>query len=427
MDHGTIIDLAPMQMGVWTSCVLAPGSSAFQAVVAVELLGALDVFVLREALGALAAQHPALRTTFHAGDERHALPYQCIHEPGFEVVLDHSDASAWSQAKLREQVRADARVPIDIGRGPFRVAVYARGPADHVVAFADHHIGLDLVSVELYLIDLPKLYEAALRKETIPPRTSDVAYVDFVRKQAAFLDSAAAEESLAFWAKQLAEAPMALDLPLDHPRPAVREARGAAFTLCLPPDAVDGLRGLGKSLNRTLLAVFQLLLFRYSGQTDMLTGMPADMRPGPEYGDVMGNFVNMLVLRFDLSGNPTVRELLQHVHAVVSEGAKNRHIPFPRLIERLRPKRDPSTTPFFQVGMGLQRMPRLPHLSAYMIPGSTWSAKIGNFDARSFEVIEHEGQYDFELISSEHEGRIWLGFKYNTDIFDRATVERMAN
>jgi amino acid adenylation domain-containing protein len=414
------VPLALHQVGVFAAQQLAPDSHALQAVIAMRIAGRVDPETLQTALDRLLQRHAALRTTFHAGSP---LPIQRVHAH-LDAVFEHVPASGWSDSRLRARVLEDARRPFDLTRGCFRCVLYTGDDAS-VLALGGHHIGLDLISTEIYLGELPSLYAAVQAGCEPEPSPRGPSFLDFVRWQNDFLTGGEAEQSIQFWAQELAETPAA-DLPTDRPRRPVRAACGASLTLRMPPETVSGLRVLDKSLNRTLLAVFQTLLFRYSGQPQVITGMPAGLRPSPEYARVMGNFVNMIAVRGDFSGNPTVREVIDRVSTSVSRAAKHRQIPLALLVERLRPRRDPSITPFFQVAMGLQGMRALPELSACPMPGAEWRARLGPFEAQSFEAIEHEGQFDLSLFAAEADNQLWLAFKYSTALFDRTTIERMA-
>ena len=320
--------------------------------------------------------------------------------------------------KYHHTIEEEARRPFDLSRDSLmRCAVLRLDMQDHILLVTMHHIVSDGWSIGLFARELGVLYEAYTRGRLFTLPALPIQYADFAEEQRRRMKGEVLEKELRYWKKQLAGAPPVLELPTDRPRPTMQRFQGAYHSTMLPTHLLEGLRRLSRSegatLFMTLLAAFQLLLHRYTGQTDILVGAPIAGRTRQEVENLIGFFINTLVLRTDLSGNPTFRELLSRVRAVTLDAYEHQALPFEKLVEELHPRRDLSLSPLFQVMFALQNMPKAPFQLAELI-------------SSPIAVDSGIAKFDLSLFADETEGGLHLRLVYNTDLFDRETVERMA-
>ncbi len=345
------------QQALWFLHQLAPTSPAYNIASAVRIRSALDIAALRRAFQALIDRHPALRTTFSA---LHGAPIQHVHAQA-EVAFQAEDAASWSVEALDARLVEAAQRPFDLERGPLlRVHLFSRAPEEHVLLLALHHLVTDFWSLAVLVDELGALY-AATETGAQAEITPLPAYADYVRWQAELLASPAGERLWAYWRGRLAGELPALNLPTDRPRPPVQTYNGDAQALRLSADLTRRLRDLGRAhdatLYMTLLAAFQALLFRYTGQEDLLIGSLTAGRGPAALARVAGYFVNPVVVRADLAGNPPFTALLRQARATVLEAFEHQDYPFAFLVERLDTKRDSSRSPIFQAMFVWQQTP----------------------------------------------------------------------
>jgi amino acid adenylation domain-containing protein len=396
---------------------MEPGNPSYNIGAAVRIRGALDTVALGQAVRALVSRHEILRTTYPAGDGQ---PVQAV-TPTPAVTVRFTDLAALPESEREGRARelgvAEAREPFNLARGPLlRTSLVRLGDEEHLLILTVHHIAADGWSMRILVRELAEFYEAfAAGQEASLP---DLAwqYTDYVAWQRRSLQGDALARLLAYWKEQLAGAPPALDLPTDHPRPAVQVSRGARHYFRLPPPLAEALRRLAKqegcTLYMVLLAAFQALLHRYSGQEAVCVGTPVAGRTRPEAEGLVGLFVNTLVLRTDLSGDPPFRALLGRVREACLGAYAHQDLPFERLVEELQPRRDPSRSPLFQVMFALDREPD----ARVELPGLTLA--LSEIDA---------GTAKFDLTLDLREGAEDLGgyLEVNADLFDPETAERM--
>ncbi|MBD1806833.1 amino acid adenylation domain-containing protein [Microcoleus sp. FACHB-SPT15] len=322
----------------------------------------------------------------------------------------------WHESEVQRIATEEAQQPFDLTREPlWRVKLLRLGEQEHVLLLTLHHIIGDEWSVEVFIREMAVLYKAFLAGSLLPLPELPVQYTDFAYWQRQWLQGELRETQLAYWKQQLNGVPSVLQLPTDHPRPAVQTYRGASQSLELPKSLADAIQVLSRQEGVTpfmvLLAAFQTLLYRYTGQDDISVGSPIANRNRRELSSLIGFFVNTLVLRTDLGGNPSFRELLSRVRQIALGAYAHQDLPFDQLVEALRPVRDASYTPLFQVSFALREAPQLeevPGLALSLLNVETFTAQ---FDLSLFVDITEQG-----LIAS---------FEYNTDLFEAATITRM--
>ncbi|GAB4192333.1 MAG: hypothetical protein OHK0022_06440 [Roseiflexaceae bacterium] len=412
------LPLSPAQRRLWLLDQFEPGNPAYAIPVALRLEGKLEPDALARALDRLVARHEVLRASFgmHAGE-----PVQQI-APALKlglVVEDLRSQPVDARAGLINRfVVAEARRPFDLAAGPLlRARLLHLGADEAVLVLCLHHIIADGWSAGVLVRDLLALYQAECDQTAPALPALAVQYPDVAVWQEAALAGPQIEAQVDYWRQRLAGAPAALDLPVDHPRPPVQTFNGALLPLEFSAALLDGLRQLSRQQNTTLfmtlLAGFQALLQRWSDQDDIVVGTPVAGRNHSAMDELIGCFVNTLALRVDLAGGPTVAELLARVRAATLGAYANQDVPFERLVELLQPARDLSRTPLFQVMFALQNAP-LPAIQQ------------GGLGVVPLLTDPGTAKFDLMLNLEEHAGGLRGWFEYNTDLFDRVTVQRMA-
>lgn len=409
------LPLSFAQQRIWFIDQWEPGSAAYNVPAAIHLKGHVNVLTLGQSLNAVVARHEALRTRFVVDDER---PTQVIAPAaGLEIrVVNLREVPEREELSKRLAIE-EAQRPFDLTRGPLlRVTLLWLGEVDYVLLIVMHHIVSDGWSIGVLIREVASLYEAFLKGEPSPLPELPVQYADFAVWQRDWLQGHVLEEQLGYWKRQLGGELPVLELPTSRLRPALQTLRGARHFFALPESLSNKLRALceqeGITLFMLLLAAFQTLLYRYTGQTDILIGSPIANRNRPETEGLIGSFVNTLVLRTDLSGNPSFRDLLDRVRDVTLQAYTHQDLPFEKLVEELQPDRDLSRNPLFQIMFVLQNAP-MPTLKA---PGLTMSL---------IEVDRGTSQFDLTLSLENTQQGIKGLLEYNTDLFDAESIARM--
>ena len=417
------------QRALWFLHRLAPASAAYNVFFAMRVLSDLNVPALREGFQTLIDRHPSLRTTYVV---REGQPLQLIHEQR-RVYFEEINALQWSEDELNDQLIEEAHRPFDLEQGPlFRVVLFKRTSQQHILLLTAHHIAIDLWSLVLVMNELRLMQAKEGDAQGSPPQT-EPGYTDYVRWQTEMLAGTHGDRLWEYWHKQLAGEPPLLKLPIDRPQPPVQTYRGASYPLKLDEQLTERLKQYAKqeraSLYMMLLAVFQVLLYRYTGQEDVLVGSLTSGRSRAEFKSIVGYFVNPVVLRASLSGNPTFQEFLGKVRQTVLAALKRQDYPFPLLIERLQPVRDPSRSPLFQVMFLLQRLHRLDDHNVPMFVMGEAGARmeIVGHEVESYALQERVAQFELELVMVEAEGSLSGALRYNTDLFEPTTIARMAS
>ena len=411
------------QERLWLLDQLEPDRAVYNIPSAVTLPGSVNADVLRRALNEIVKRHEVLRTKFMSVDGE---PSQVILPSlNFELpVQDLRNMSAEQrQAEVARLTEAEARRPFDLGQGPLLRAQLLRVTNEqNMLLLTMHHIISDGWSVGIFFRELSLLYEAAYQGRRSPLPELPIQYVDYAQWQRERLSGVKLVELVGYWRKQLAGAPVVLELPLDKVRPAVQSFRGEVRTFQLGVELTRRLRELsqrrGVTLFMTLLAAFKVLLYRYTGEEDLVVGTPIAGRNRAEIEGLIGFFINSLALRTKLSGNPSFVELLQRVREVTLGAYEHQDLPFEKLVEELQPERSLSHAPLFQVVFSLQNAPTM--------SGSADDQETAP-DAPETAPQVHTSTSKFDLtVSTAEIGKNLMGsFEYNTDIFEAPTIERM--
>ena len=405
------------QQRLWFIHQMEPESVFYNVSSALRLRGDLNVKALEQSLGEITRRHEVLRTTFPEVGGRPVQVISPARKLSLPVVELGGLAAGAREAEVTRLAGEEARRPFDLARGPLlRAKLLRLGAEEHVVLFTMHHIVSDGWSVSVLVREVAALYRAFSSGAAAPLAELPVQYADYAAWQRERLQGEALENLLSYWKRQLAGAPPALELPTDRPRAATQSFNSDAEQRLLSNELTGRLKELCRRQNSTLfmalLAAFAALLYRHTGKDDIVVGAPIANRNRAETEGLIGFFLNTLVLRTDLSGDPTFRELLARVREVTLGAYARQDMPFEKLVEELQPPRSLNRTPLFQVLLIFQNNPRL----SLELPGLSLS-HVG---------IERKASYfDMTLWVSEEAEGLNVLLEYNTDLFDASTIRRL--
>jgi amino acid adenylation domain-containing protein len=382
-----------------------------------RIRGQLNIDALRSSLSEIVRRHEILRTTFRM---REAEPVQVI-APAAPVALPEIDLRGIAEGQREETaqrlLREARHTFFDLAHGPLlRTSLIRLGEADWILVMLLHHIVFDAWSMTILTRELARLYEdfTAGREPSLPELP--IQYGDFAVWQRQWLQGEVLGTHLDYWRRRL-EGLGTLELPLDHPRPAVQTYGGARESIHVGADVAAELIRLSKARGltsfMTMLGALSVLLFRYTGQSDVAIGTPITNRDREELQDLIGFFLNTLVMRVDLSGDPTFDDVLAQVKRTVLEGFSHQHLPLEVLVDKLKVARDPSRTPLFQVQFVLQHASEVPPL------------QLKNLHISAVESAISTTRFDLEFYVYQENGGFSVSCLYNTDLFDAGTIRRM--
>lgn len=419
VSHQQPLSLSFAQQRLWFLDRLIPNSSFYNVANAARLSGTLNIEALERSIKEVVRRHASLRTTFQMSEGQ---PVQVINAvPVFHPAL--ADLSALShelrEAEIKRLAEQEAERPFDLAHGPLLRTIFLRLQQDeHVILYTTHHIISDGWSSGLLIQEVTTLYSAFVEGKPSPLPELPIQYADFAVWQRQWLQGDVFDTQMHYWTKQLGKLVL-LDLPTDRPRSRRQTFRGSHLDIALAPQLSQDLKALseqeGVTLFMTLLAAFQILLACYSGQDDIVVGTDVANRNRAEIEDLIGFFVNQLVLRTDLSGNPTFRDLLRRVRTITLQAYAHQDLPFEKLVEVLNPRRSTQVSPFFQVKLVWQNTAIEPQT----LPGIT-VRPLGE-DAKS------SAKLDLVLFMGESVEGLQGSFVYNTDLFDATTMSVYAH
>jgi len=405
------------QQRLWFLHQLEPASDFYNVPIALRIRGPLNVNVLSDSCNEIVRRHEVLRTTFPIRD---GVPVQQISEPQHLALavtnFDHLPAEQAEAAAL-ELISKEAQRPFDLSCGPLlRISLARLGNDHHVLLWNMHHIIVDGWSFGIIVRELAVLYEAFLAGSSSPLSSLPIQYADYALWQRAWLKGELLECQLAYWRQRLSGA-LTSELAADYPRPKVQTFRGAKKSIQLSRQLLASLRELVRQENSTLfialLAALKVLLYRYTGQREITVGTPVAGRSHREIEPLIGFFVNTLALRSKVFGHPRFTEFMREVREVCLSAYANQDVPFDKLVEALRPDRDSGHSPFFQVMFAFEDTLPL-ELS---LPGLHVSA---------MEIESPTAKFDLTLSIREALEGMLVSFQYNSDLFQEATIDRMA-
>ena len=408
------VPLSYAQWRMWFQEQLAPGQPTYNLPIHLRLQGYLDVKVLEASLIDIVRRHEILRTTLHPANGAamqmvHGVPVQLIKSVDLQALP--ADRARQECARVLDR---EARRPFDLAAGPlFRVTLIRLDESNDLL-LSFHHAIMDGWSTGILFQELETLYAAGVGAAPAPLKELPLQYADYAIWQRERFESGALDADSAFWKQRLADL-SPLELPTDHPRPAIQSYRGRHYRFTLPDSLRSSLSQLAQQEETTLyvllLSAFVILLARYTGQEDIAVGSPLANRKYAELEGLIGLFVNTLVMRNDLSGDPTFRDLLKRTREMTLAAFSHQDFPLEKLMEDLAPERDLSRSPLYQVMFGLQNVPA----SQFVLPG----LRISNVPADTATA-----KFEWLLLMEEEPQGLEGVLEYNFDLFDAATVER---
>ena len=412
--------LSYAQQPLWVLDQLEPGNPAYNMHVAQRLSGRLSVEALEQSLSEILRRHETLRTTFRTIG---GLPAQVVSpaRPFYLPLVDLTRLSVLTrEAEAMRLASDEARRPCHLIHGPlFRARLVKLDVEEHLLLVTVHHIVSDGWSTGVFLRELKTLYTACAAGRPSPLPALPIQYGDFAVWQRDQLQGAALESQLTYWKRQLEDIPPVLELPADRLRPDTPTYHGDSYAVELPEELTERLKALGQSENATpfmtLLAAFQALLHCYTGHTDFVVGTPIANRTLVETEALIGLFANTLIVRADLSGNPSFREALGRVRTTALDAYAHQDLPFERLVEELNPGRDHRLNPLFQVMFAYQNLPD--QRPAEPMPGLI---------ACPIQVTKEATKFDLTVYLTESRRGISTTWQYSTDLFDEPRIARMA-
>ncbi len=412
------LPLSFAQQRLWFLSQLEPNSPAYNIPSAFILEGNLNSQALEKSILEVVKRHESLRTTF---TDRSGKPIQVISDIS-NFSISHINLSGLTreegEAELKRLAKEDALTPFDLAVGPlFRVSLINLTDEQHAILFNMHHIISDGWSVSVLISEIAQLYVAFSQNAPSPLAELSIQYADFAHWQQNWLQGETLDKQIDYWKEKLAGAPALLKLPVDRPRPALQSVNGASENFILDADLSSEIMALtkeeGATLFMILLAAFQILLHRYSGQNQILVGAPVAGRTNSKIEKLIGFFVNTLIMKADLSDNPEFSDLLRQVRENALEAYAHQDTPFEKLVEELQPQRDPSHSPIFQHAFVLQNTP------------SDNSIKLPGLTLKAVDNDAATAKYDLTLTMVEGPQGLQGSMEYNTDLFERTTILRM--
>jgi amino acid adenylation domain-containing protein/non-ribosomal peptide synthase protein (TIGR01720 family) len=418
--------LSHNQQSLWFMYQLAPESAAYNISFALRICSELDIPALKRSFESLVSRQASFRTIYTIRDNQTVQQIQDSPGPFFEAA----DASGWHHDEFRAALVKEFHLPFDLEKGPvIRVKLFTRSETEHTLLVTVHHIAADFWSMLSLLDELLMLYDAEISGRPNPLAPLNFSYTDYVRWQRNMLSGPEAERHWAYWRQKLSGDLPVLNLPTDHPRPPVQTYNGASCGFRLDPELTRKIKTLaqkeGATLYMTLLAAFQVLLYRYTGQDDIIVGSPTSGRVRTEFEEVMGYFVNPLAMRADLSGSPSFREFIKQVRQTVLEALDHQDYPFQLLVERLRPQREASRSPVIQVMFVLQQPHRLKESAGFVVREDGARMRAAGLDLESMSLESRVAQFDLTLMMVEADRGMAASLEYNTDLFESDTARRV--
>jgi amino acid adenylation domain-containing protein len=417
------------QEALWFLHQLAPETGAYNIGGAARIRGDLDVAALQRAFQSLADRHPSLRATFAASQD---FPVQRVW-PHVELAVAVEEVSAWSEGTLHDRLTEETLRPFDLQSGPLvRVCLFRRAPQEHVLLLVMQHIVADLWSLAILMNELGGLYRGRSESGEIRASSDDVQYADFVRWQRQLLKSEYGEKLWEYWRNELTGRLPVMNLPTDRSRPPVQTYRGASSLVELGPDLAQRLvaaaSGQATTLYTLLLAAFHVLLYRYTGEEDLLIGYLTTGRTVAQLEAIVGYLANPVVVRTSVSVFGRFDSLLKQTAGTVSRALDHQDYPFALLVDRLQPDRDPSRSPIFQVLFSPQKaaIAGSSELAAVGLGPAGTAVELSGLRLESVNLESRVAQFDLTLAIVETDHGLLTSLQYNTDLFDAVTADQMA-
>jgi amino acid adenylation domain-containing protein len=421
MDNPIKIPLSEGQKGLWLLHRYSPEMGAYNVPMAFRSAQGLDIRLLKNACRYILKRYPILGSAIV---EDNGMPYQITH-PNRNLPFWHENIEHLKDVEILPYLKAKAKAPFDLKRGPFiRIHLLSRSEQDHILLIVIHHMVFDGSSTVLFFKSLMEAYFAYSIGNEPEPVKFVTTFRDFVKWEQKMLTGPEGREHLIYWKKQLDGELPVLSLPADHQRPSEHRFEGNTHTVVLNPALALKARALVKSeginLSVLFLGIFKAFLYRYTGENDIIVGMPTRGRPQPCFEDVMGYFVNMIPVRSSISGDQGFMDYLKILRATVFEGLSHADYPFPVLVKALKMTRNRAYAPVFQVSFSYQNF--LQPIRLMDLHSDSQSA----FHFQFIEDLYQEGEDDFGLEIYDEKDRFALRFAFNPELFKTSTIKKMA-
>lgn len=423
--QGKTMPLSHGQQALWFLHKLAKNSAAYNLAYAVKIRQAIQPDLLRKAFEIITERHSILLTTFQATNSGLAQIY--MPERGF--LFEERTAEGLKQEELHAELEGLAVLPFDLENGPlFRIYLLKSKEEEHTLLLVIHHIIADFWSLSILLKELTKIYHLLCDAKPVNLPLPQSSYFDYIKKQSEIMNKPQLEQ---FWMKNLSGELPILNLATDYRRPAVQTYNGASCTLMLDSVLSDKIRKYstdrGATVYMTCLAVFSVLLYRYTGQEDICIGSPTAGRNSTIFSDSIGYFVNPVVMRVLMGENPSFNMFLSRVRKTVLNAFEHQDFPFELLVDKLQLKRDLSRSPLFQVMFSYQKAPDagLPELAAFAFNEIKSEIKLNGFTLELIPLKNQSAQFDLTLTAAEFETGLGLSVQYNKDLFKAESMSRL--
>lgn len=417
LGEGEEVPLSFNQQRLWFLEQLNPGQCGYVMIRAFRVTGSVDPRALQNALTMVASRHKILSTRILVEDE---IPLQVI-DPSPRVELRHIETPGLSDAEWQAEIE---RLAAEAGRTPFDITeetlvrgyLLSRSATEHVLLLTLHHIAADDWSWTIFLNEFVAAYSAASSGKELTLPELPISYADYAAYQRASLDSDRVRKQVAYWKEKLGGVLPTLDFPLDKPRPKQQTDRGARARFSIPRKHREALQRMavheGATLFMALLAVYKLLLHRYTGQEDIIVGTPIANRNLIETGPLIGFFANTIVIRSTVEGEQSFLSLLRNIRQICLEAYENQDVPFEHIVEIVNPSRDLSRPPIFDTQFALRNVPR----ETVAIPG---------LDIEELDVDPRTSKFDMFFFMRDEGEELSLSIEYNTDLFEAETIDRL--
>ncbi len=424
-NEGQDWQLSLGQEALWHIYRQMPLSSAYNVATAMRIHSPVDLNRLQARLDILVARHPLLRATFTQSDGRVVQHINLERTTAFES----EESVGWTEEKIKARLSEELRRPFNLQSGPLlRMHIWKYSESDYLLLIVTHHIIADLWSLSMLLTELFSLYGSEDSLILLPIPTQYDAYVEWQRR---VLNSAQGAEHWQYWEHQLQDSATILDIPTDHPRPEIRSFYGDSIVGILDEETTRGIKELSKkydlTLNVMLLAIYQILLHRYTFQDVVIVGSTLAGRSRPQWAGIFGYFVNSLPLVARFSSQITFNEFAKQIQRIVIGALDHQDYPLSTLVERLNPLRIPGRTPLFDSLFVFQHVPfwGLPKLAAFALGIGGARVSVGGLDIESVSIERQSTTFDLTFMVGDLDGQIGISIKFATDLFESTTIHRM--
>lgn len=425
-----VVPVSQDQAGLWFLQKMAPNNAAYNVVFSLRILSAINEQVLEKSFQLLVDRHPVLRTTIVSCD---GVPVQ-QQQQDIKLPFNTEDLSSLPEDEIKRVITADTQRPFNLETDcMLRISLFAVGANAHILVLTAHHIAVDLWSLALILEEFKAIYPVLLHNQVPALEPVSATYASHALEQQVALSGEEGRRLLAFWKDKLAGELPVLNLETDKLRPPLQTYRGATEYFSIDKTTsmllAEMAKTSGATLYMVLLTAFQVLMHRYTRQDTILVGAPMAGRTRKQYRNVVGNFVNTVVLKARFSAQQTFRELLGQAKDEVVEAIRHQHYPFSLLVKELSLERDPSRAPLVQVAFGWEKLPQMKSLSKLFVSdaSATEDNLFGGLEIESYRVPQQEGQYELNLeMGGESNGELFGCFKYNSDLFSARRISRLA-